>query len=372
MRYLLAAAVVLWGQTGVRPSSDPGLTPLVDRYARGDHDGALEAVRGMPSLTVAEFLPGLDAWIAAGAPDDRSRRGRVAALFALDAVWTITRHFHRADRENWDVWGRSTPSAPDRVRLPNLLAYSYIPRWCVRQLNSTGPVDPIERKLWLAAVGVMENGSAWQVLRDDVLPLARQRLPDDPRLRLADVLARTNHDLGPLRRMTGFDRDDLLEDEDFGSSVTRRIPGAIRAFDALVGDPAVGAEAELRIAYLEIRRREWAAALQRLDRSRARLTEPLMQAIADFFTGFVYERMKDSDNAIVAYRRAHAIVPDMHNLSARLAALLYVRNEREDAYAILDRAFSAPVAPQELLVTFERADGRFVSAQLKELRAALR
>ena len=345
------------------------MTAAIDRYAQGDHDAAIATVTA--PTTVAELLSGLERWIAAGDPAARERRGRVAAAFGLDAVWTITRSVHRADRENWDAWGRSTPSQADRVRLTNHLAYSYIPRWCVQQIGATGPVDAIDRTLWLAAVGIMENGSAWQVLRDDVLPLARKQLPGDPRLRLAEVLSRTNHDLGALR-LTHFDRDDLLQDEDFPSSVTRRIPAAIRAFETLLDDPGLAGEVELRIAYLEIRRREWPLALQRLDRARARLAEPILLATTDFFTGFVHERLKQPDAAIDAYRRAHAIVPTMYNLAARLAALLYLRNEREEAYAILDRAFNAPVAPQELLITLERADARFVAAHLKDLRAALR
>ena len=353
-----------------------GFTPqdpvaaAVDRYARGDYDAAIAALP--TSLTVAEFLTGLERWTAAGEPAARERRGRVAATFGLDAVWTITRTIDRPYRENWDAWGRSTPSGADRVRLANPLASSYVPRWSVTQLGATGPVDAIDRTIWLAAVGIMENGSAWQVLRDDVLPLAQKRLPGDPRLRLAEILSRTNHDLGTLRLTTAFDRDDLLQDEDFPSSVTRRIPAAIRAFETLLDDPGLAGEVELRIAYLEIRRREWPLALQRLDRARARLAEPILLATTDFFTGFVHERLKKPDAAIDAYRRAHAIVPTMYNLTARLAALLYLRNEREDAYAILDRAFNARIAPQELLVSLERADARFVPAHLAELRAALR
>jgi hypothetical protein len=61
----------------------------------------------------------------------------------------------------------------------------------------------------------------------------------------------------------------------------------------------------------------------------------------------------------------------MRNLATRLSALLFLRNERADAYAILDAALNARPAPLDLLVALERADGRFVSEWLASIRRDL-
>jgi tetratricopeptide (TPR) repeat protein len=239
-------------------------------------------------------------------------------------------------------------------------------------LPTTGPVDAFERAFWLAAVGIVEDGSAWRLLQSDVLPLARRRLTDEPRLRLADALARTNRELGPLRLMTMLRRGDVLADDDLPSSVTRRIPAAMRTFETLLDAPTLAGEAELRMGYLEIRRRKWDAALSRFDRARTGLTEPILLAATDYLEGWVHERRTDPQAAIAAYRRAHAIVPTMNNLSLRLAALLFLGNARSEGYGILDTAFRAAEPPRDLLITLERADARFVEGHLTTMRASLK
>jgi hypothetical protein len=50
---------------------------------------------------------------------------------------------------------------------------------------------------------------------------------------------------------------------------------------------------------------------------------------------------------------------------------LYLRNERTEAYAVLDQALNARPAPVDLLVMVERADARFVPDWLASIRKAL-
>ena len=76
--------------------------------------------------------------------------------------------------------------------------------------------------------------------------------------------------------------------------------------------------------------------------------------------------------AIAAYRRSHAIVPTMNNLSLRLAALLFLGNARTEGYEILDAAFKVAEPPRDLLITLERGDARFVSDHITAMRAALK
>jgi tetratricopeptide (TPR) repeat protein len=184
-------------------------------------------------------------------------------------------------------------------------------------------------------------------------------------------LARTNLDLGALRP-GNVGRRDILHNEPVGSSVTRPIPGAIRAFEPLLEDASLAGEVELRIGYLELRRKNWPAALTRLEAARLRAPEPTLRATADYFAGWVNEQLDRTDDAIAAYRRALAIAPTMRNLATRLSALLYLRNERVEAYSVLDRALNARPAPMDLVVTMERADARFVPEWVASIREALR
>jgi len=130
-------------------------------------------------------------------------------------------------------------------------------------------------------------------------------------------------------------------------------------------------EVELRIGYLELRRKQWRQAVARLDAARLKAAEPTLRAIADYFAGWAYEQQNQPDEAIVAYRRAHAITPLMRNLTTRLSALLFLRGERTEAYALLDPAVNARPAPTDLLFVFERADARFLPEWLAVIRKAI-
>lgn len=139
----------------------------------------------------------------------------------------------------------------------------------------------------------------------------------------------------------------------------------------MLADPALAGEAALRIGYLEMRRRQWRDALGRFEAARLASSEPTLKAIADYFAGWVQEQQEQPDEAIIAYRRAHAITPLMRNLTTRLSALLFLRGERTEAYALLDPAINAQPAPTDLLFVFERADARFVPESLVAIRKVL-
>ncbi len=173
--------------------------------------------------------------------------------------------------------------------------------------------------------------------------------------------------------MTGSQRLDVLRDEDLPSSMTRGIPKIQARYEALAAaDPAVAGEALLRAAYLDLRRRNWKAAATRLDQSRDRHTETILRAASDYFLGWTQARVGNDDDAIAAYRRALEVTPTMRNLATELSALLFLRNERHEAYAILDRAFNATDTPPDFMMIIERADVRFVDSHLRAIREALK
>jgi hypothetical protein len=67
-----------------------------------------------------------------------------------------------------------------------------------------------------------------------------------------------------------------------------------------------------------------------------------------------------------------AIAPTVRNLATRLSALLFLHDERAEAYAVLDRALNHRPVTLDLLVSLERGDGRFVDEWLSTVRQGLK
>jgi tetratricopeptide (TPR) repeat protein len=339
-------------------------------YGRGEFDAAVQRLdtRG---LLVRQFTRTLEAWIADGGPSDGTRRRRVAAAFALDAGWHATRSPFNITSTNRDPWGHVVPADIEKWTLISAWSQPIVALWAVEQLPAAAAPDAVDKTMAFAAVGLAQDGHAWNRLEQVIVPRVRKVFGDDPRLRLSDVLSRTNSDLGPLRLDSSASRIGALRDDPQLGGSEGRIAKAIAAFQPLLSEPALSGEVELRIGYLELRRKQWREAAVRFDSARLKATEPTLHAIADYFAGWAYEQQNRPDDAIVAYRRAHAITPLMRNLTTRLSALLFLRGDRADAYELLDPAINARPAPTDLLFVFERADARFVPEWLAAIRKAI-
>jgi tetratricopeptide (TPR) repeat protein len=323
-------------------------------------------------VTAGSLTSDLDRWIAGADAAGQPQRRLVALSIAVDAVWTAAREdWINEHRTNGDSWGHITPSDPARWGLSRNVAEGYVGAWVVRHAARL-PASGIRQRLLLATIGLMEDGSAWHYFEES-LPAIRAALPDESRVRLAEVLLESYRELGPLRMLRGSGRLDVLRDEDLPSSMTRQIPKMQARYDALAAaDPAVAGEALLRAAYLDLRRRNWKAAVTRLEQARNRQTETILRAASDYFLGWTHARIGNDDDAIAAYRRALEVTPTMRNLATELSTLLFLRNERNEAYAILDSAFNATDIPPDFMVIIERADVRFVDGHLRAIREALK
>jgi hypothetical protein len=371
VRLLVATAVgTVVSAPLARQSGRLSVRDAVVLYSRGE---SIAAIRDLDTqgLKVATFTRALDEWVADGDPAALHQRRLVAAAFGLDVSWAATRTFWNRTQPNVDPSKRIPPIEPEGESLSQYYSQPLVARWAVQQLPATNAPIALERLLWHTAIALAEDGHAWHRLRHEILPEARKRLPEEPRVRLAEVLARTNLELGPLRRPFPTGRD-ILRSEPVWSNKPGPIAGAIRAFESLLGHASLAGEVELRIGYLELRRKNWLAALARFDAARSKSAEPTLGATADYFAGWVLEQLDRPDDAIEAYRRALAITPTMRNLATRLSALLYLRNERAESYSVLDLALNARPAPLDLLVEMERADARFVPGWLASIRQALK
>ena len=350
-------------------SSQLTVADAIELYGRGEFDAAVGRL-DTRNLLVRPFTRALDAWIAEGDPSSLHRRKRVAAAFALDAVWDMAqRRPFRLDisRDPWNVQPRDI----EKWRFTSTQAPQAVAEWVRAQVDRSHN-EALASSVAFAAIGVAQDACAWNRLESVLIPAARKLLGDHPRLRLAEVISRTNGDLGTLRVGAPPARLGVLREERLAGGTPSAIRRAVEAFTPLTADADVGSEAGLRIGYLEMRRKQWDQALKRFEAARASASEPFLRAAADYFAGWVYEQLGQHDQAIVAYRRAHAITPLMRNLATRLSALLYLRGERAEAFEMLDSALNARPSPVDLLFVFERADARFVAERLVTIRQGLR
>jgi tetratricopeptide (TPR) repeat protein len=352
-----------------RQSNTLSVSEAVALYAQGEFEPAVQRLETR-NLMVRQFTRGLDAWTAAGDQSELPRRKRVAAAFALDAVWHMAQRWPFRLDINRDPW-TIQPRDIDRWRFTDTRAAPVVAEWVIAQVEPSHDTA-LASSLVFAAIGVAQDACAWNRLEHVLIPDARRLLGDHPRLRLADVIARTNRDLGTLRVGAPPARLGVLRDERLAGGTPNAIRRAVDAFTPLTADASVGSEAELRIGYLELRRKQWDQANKRFETTRASATEPILRATADYFAGWVHEQLGQHDQAVAAYRRAHAITPLMRNLTTRLSALLYLRGERAEAFQILDGALNARPSPVDLLFVFERADARFVPERLATIRQGLR
>jgi len=257
------------------------------------------------------------------------------------------------------------------------------------QAVSPAALSPAERQWWLASIGMLQNAGTWRALeggspasdadrkaglsavgREIVtghLAHARARLGDDPRVRLADAIAQTAQF---VRRASGVGRVDVLRDE--ARSDHRQIAAAQKRFHALAGEPGLAGEIAVREGYLAVLLRKRSGALAHLDRARKLTDDPFLIATADYLSGWIHEREGRPAEAIAAYRRAHASAPRVRNLSTRLAAQLFLTNERAEAYQILDAGLTTVPPVIDLITLLNRGDARQVPGYIDAMREALR
>lgn len=391
--WLVALAAFTAAPTTARQS--PGRTldirQAVDLYSRGNFDDAIRGAKES-GVTVSHLGSELDAWIAS-APSDAAHREFTAAAFALELVWDATRMPRGDFRDATDptAINGSALYTWDQVTVDTFNAPMPVIAWACARMPAKGAAPAGERAWWLASIGTIEDGLAWKSLvggehapkpsaavpfppaaREMIeghLAHARSRIGDDPQLRLADALARTQRAVLMHRDFIWIKSEHLLRDEPVYDPNALAL--AIKLLTPLAADPSVGAEAELRLGRLELRRHRWKDAIARLTHARDISTEPLLSATADYLSGWAHERLDEATGAIDAYRRAYSVAPQVPAIAFRLGAQLYLNNAREEAYALIDRASKTATDP-DLLSRLERGANWKMTGLIAEMRKALR
>ena len=324
------AALLLTLSATVAPSAgrlqEPSTADVLDRYAAGRVQEAVMAVATIPNLTLftARYPSEALAWVGTG--DDAVRRRRAAATFVLE----LTRS--RLDSD-WRL-------------LRDIM------EWTCADLRAAGPADDFERAWHDAALALAGRARDRIWLLGDVPYLPGQkpprrregsespahllhvaeRLPESPSIRLEWIMAWTwGRDREPTRNVEAGRIPVILGRRE-------RQLDAVAALKPLTDDPVVGAEASLRVAYLQFLLNDHPGALARASGVAAKSAPPAARYVAHVIAGRALEAMQQREPARGAYERALTVVPAAESASLALAALRLTSDDGADTSALIDRA----------------------------------
>lgn len=200
---------------------------------------------------------------------------------------------------------------------------------------------PDEPRFAMAAVVVAEN-RAWTVGSSEVEPIARSGFIAG----MVDSSSAKGPEAQPLKKIA----DQLVE---------------LSKYPSLLG------EVHVRYGLLSLRFRDPAAALTHFRQVEESTTDPYWRYLGRLLTGYTYERQKQTDASIAAYRSALELVPRAQSGVARLAGVLFNANRRDEAAALAEDFFkSGP--PADPWRSYRQGDGRLIVLYLAQLRETLR
>jgi tetratricopeptide (TPR) repeat protein len=339
----------------VRSAAPDRAVALLDRYARGDFDGAVAAMASVTDFgpIYKDLVAQAPKWMNERGPADLERRRLAAATFAMEAArigaghdWKFVQMFMRLENIHWK------PPA-------QLL------EWGCALMRSAPAATPIEHTWQMAALAVAGRaqdyefliGSPWEGRankHDEVLHLehAIARFPRDRRLLLAQGIA-AEWRLYPNPRNAG-----LTE--------------ARAIFANLKDDADVGAEASVRLGIIETRAGNPTAAAPFFPAAIRMSRDPFVTFLAHYFEGQALERLRRPDDAEASYRAALVVVPRAQSASFSLAALVAARGARAEAAGLVAGSISVAPRPVDPWRIYGDADDRFWPALIAELREKIR
>jgi tetratricopeptide (TPR) repeat protein len=277
----------------------PSVASLLDEYRGGAFDTAVARLSSEPDAERVRtaLVRGAESWIASE-PSDLTNRRLVAASFVLEVAHARLRHDNPATIVLLD--------------------------WATRELRRAPPTAT-ERQWIAAAVALVERGShdGFSLALSKVgggfrwgqtfIDRGLRRFPDEPRLRLAQVVWRVSHG-----RSSGVRRD----------------------LERLTQDPVVGADALLQLAYLHVASRDFETAIGVARQAADATAQPATRYAAAFMSGVCYEALRRPGDAMVAYQAALEAVPHGQSASLALAQLLLRSNQADQAFELLDRSLA--------------------------------
>jgi tetratricopeptide (TPR) repeat protein len=303
-------------------------------YAAGKHDEVAERLRTVASISRLEADLEIVSknWLKQEPVDARRRE---LAAFALEAGFAQA------------VQGQ---------------AAGKLVEWGCRQIRRITKPGDFEQRWHMAAFAVLGGAIDPDNLQAHVTHMKFQ-FPNEPRLPFERALASelSAADVFTKRKVSP---DDVAERNGEAAKRYREATGS--------ADPAVQAEAWLRLGRVELARGRFDEAMSALDHAEPMLSDPALKYLGLLFRGMTLERLKQTDAARQAYQAALTLNPGAHAATTALANLLFRTGERAEA----DRLMSALVARSQPVIDpwwfYWPGDYRFGTARIQAVRAALR
>jgi VWFA-related protein len=361
---VLAAAVV--ARVDGRAPQSPAVHGHLDRYLGGEFDAAVNtiALRGSFGDLLNDLKSHGAAWIEAGGIPARGQRALAAATFALEVA-------RAAENEEWKWVQRLRGLTPPQ---PPAVYWKTPPRlieWACAVLRD-GPVDEPTARVWhLAAMAVAQRrsdyefliGSPWEDrggydIEINHLGHAATQFTVEPRFVLAQAIAiewRTWSNAAQHPRTAIYGQTE-----------------AMAAFERLTKDPAVGAEATLRLGVLRLRSRNLNGAIDLFDRVETLTRDRYLTYLARYFGGQARERQNRPADAERAYRGALHTIPKAISATMALAAVLAKAGRMSEAGEVVEAALTANPPPIDPWRAYAAADDRFWPVLIGRLHAAIR
>lgn len=341
----------------------PTTREALDRYLRGDYEGALKGPAPLPRFVYQDA----DRWVTSAGASAVERRSMAAALFALEYAGTR------------------------RALFPAMLTWA-------RDLLARQPPRPAEAEWLRASIALAEGTDRWVFLLHGVpgprargrpvgppvghIRFARLRYPDDPFFQMAEAVgaelaaSRSLDQVSapPPQSSTGWDRisADLLESAAPGTAErTALLDRAAGFFERLMSHSALAAEANLRLGYVRLRQGQFDTALAHFDRVAALTESRSLRYLCHLYSGWVLGRSGRVDEAVTAYRAALRFVPRAQSATSLLVGLLAKNDRLADAEAAADEFLGAEVAKSDPWRTYFVGDFDAYPDLVRRLRERL-
>ena len=360
---LALVAILAVNPVAIAQATNPA-GALIDRYAAGDYDGAVQSYLSSPNpgLLRKEFERRAGLGADSGTPAARQRQRVIAATFALDI----------ASRLLWPedvdplvelgcklLEGNDTGDAATELWYRTSVAVFVRTRDDGQLVTWGGPGKPLGSRVAPARRQV------------DHVAHALRRFPKEPRFQLAAAeLVAVTADSEPPRDAEWVPTNVL--DKRTPEALRRiRAQQAIALFEPLRADKGLQSEADLRIGFLRFTLHEPQAALEAYARAR-RSDDPFIEYLSAFLSGRALDQLKKPGEAVERYREALTIIPRVQSATNALAASLFLAGKPDEAYALVADALSAQPRPDDPWHHFGYGDLRFIPEMLVDLRAAIR
>jgi tetratricopeptide (TPR) repeat protein len=325
-----------------------------------DYAGRLHGARGDVDLAVvdldaarqelARLNPGLlPAPPGASAEDIREFRRRLVTSYALEIA---------------AVGSRRQAAAAGRLI-----------EWACQYVRGHAPVNDFDRAWELAALAALEGSIDSDGLRAHLAHL-HAPFSGDPRAQLAAGIAEEQFN-APSEALTrslaavelARAKQEIVRDAGESGKAYDR---AIVRFREALGNPAVHAEAALRLGHVQLMQRRYDEALASWKGLSDAPGDPALIYLARLFSGLAYEGLRRDDDARTAYQSAAALSPSAHSVNMRVAALAFRAGQVQESQQIIDRLLKDDDPRRDPWWSYYAADWRFWYPRIQRVREMLK